>query len=613
MRRLQIILLLVCLTACGRRDAQQALPQIAILSFENLSPDASLNWMGAGFAAILSAELQGSPQLYAIPWRTLHAFDAALGPRPHAPGVSTENAEALVAGANQIVSGYFSIVNGVLRAAADQEDLLTHQVVRTVTASGPASGGIFPVAAALARQLGETHPYGTRSEPALHDLLAARESPDPAAAAQGFAQATQADPDFGPPYVYWLELAIAARNRAVADQIIAQARAHAAHFSGIDRAELDLAAAALHADFPAQLEALRTLTRLDPANPDHHRALASALMSTRNYDDALVEFRRALTIRPDDPAALNAMGYAAAFSGDLPTAIRVLRGYEHLRPSDPNPLDSLGDAHFALGHFAEAGQFYLAAHAKSAAFLNGGELLKAAQARLMTGDVPGATALFNHYRAERDAAHDPNVPYQAAVWSWQTGTRQAAIAAMDRLARSADAGQQRADAQLAFWLLESGDRPAAIEHARKSVSEAAGAFAPLAALVANLVEPEVFPAPAQSPFKEYARTYTLLLNRQFKPAAEALQDLYGRPTNDLDDGLAVLLAWAYEESGDFGRAEPLLRLTPLPEAAGPSIFASFYFPRLFALRAAVLDRHGQHAEAARYNQLFHKLSPEPRP
>ena len=189
-------------------------------------------------------------------------------------------------------------------------------------------------------------------------------------------------------------------------------------------------------------------------------------MSVRDYDAAIVEFRRALSIRPDDIVALNMMGYAAAFSGDLPTATRVLRGYEQLRPNEPNPLDSLGDAHFALGHFGEAEQFYLAARAKAPGFMNGGEVLKAAQARLMTGDVTGATALFNRYLAEREAAHDPYAPIYAAGWSWQTGARRAAIASLDRLARAlmtrADATgvshevASRADGQAAIWLLESG-------------------------------------------------------------------------------------------------------------------------------------------------------------
>ena len=611
--RAAIVILLACLTGCTRRDSQRTVPQVAVLRFENLSSDASLDWMGRGFAVILSGELQGSPQRYAIQWRSLHSFDASLGRRPGAPGISAESTGALVAGANQIVYGDFSVVNGALRATATEEDLVTHKMVRVVSASGPASDGIFPVAEALARQLGETHPFGTRNPQALRDFVAALESPDPAAASQDFARAVAADPDFGRAYVSWLDAAIAQRNRAEADRIVEQARAHQERFSGLDRAELALDRSALRGDFHDQLEARRELTRLDPADPNRHRALAEALMSMRDYDGAIVEFRRALSIRPDDVESLNAMGYAAAYSGDLPTAIRVLRGYEQLRPNEPNPLDSLGDAHFALGHFGEAEQFYLAAYAKAPGFLNGGEVLKAAQARLMTGDVPGATALFNRYIAGREAAHDPFAPYRAAAWSWQTGARREAIVSLDRLARADAAGAWRevacrADALAAIWLLNLGDRAGAAEHARKAVAEAVPATSPLVALVASLAQPEAFPAPAQSPLKDYARAYALLFGRQFQPAVHALQDLYQRPTGELDDGLAVLLAWAYEESGDWRRAEPLLRLTPLPQASGLPMFSSLYFPRLFFLRGAVLDREGHRAEASRYYQMFRTLS-----
>jgi len=569
--------------------------------------------MGRGFAEILSAELQGSPLRYAIQYRTLHAFDASLGRRPDAPGVSTESTLVLVAGANQIVYGDFWVVNGALHATATEEDLATHKMVLAVSASGPASDGIFPVADALARHLGQTHPFGTRNPQALHDYAVALESPDPVAASQDIAQAAAADPGFGRADVFGLETAIAQRNREEADRIVEQARAHQDRFSGLDRAELDLAAAAMRGDFHAQLEARRQLARLDPADPNHHRALAEALMSMRDYDGAIVEFRRALSIRPADLEALNLMGYAAAYSGDLPTAIRVLRGYEQLRPNEPNPLDSLGDAHFALGHFREAEQFYLAAQAKDAGFLNGGELLKAAQARLMTGDVPGATALFHRYLAGRDAAHDPFAPYHAATWQWHTGARRAAVASLDRLARADAAGASRevacrADVLAAIWLLNLGDRAAAVEHARKAVAEAVPATSPLAGLAAFLAQPGAFPAPAQSPLQDYARAYALLFNKQFQPAAQALEEIRRRPAGELDDGLDVLLAWAYEESGDWKRAEPLLRLTPLPQASGLPMFASLYFPRLFFLRGAVLEREGHRPEAARYYLLFRTLS-----
>jgi len=612
-----IVILLAGPTACTRRDSQGTVPQVAILRFENLSSDASLDWMGRGFAEIVSGDLQGSPQRYAIQGRTLRAFDASLGRRPGAPGISAESTAALVAGANEIVYGDFSIVNGALRATAVEEDLVTHKMVRAASASGPAGDGVFPVAEALARQLGETRPFGTQNQQALRVYVAALEAPDPLAASQDFAQAAAADPGFGRAYVLWLDTAIAQRNRAEADRIVEQARAHQDRFSALDRAGLDLGAAVLRGDFHAQLAARRELARLDPADPNHHRALAEALMSMRDYDGAIVEFRRALSIRPNDAAALNTMGYAAAYSGDLPTAIRVLRGYEQLRPNEPNPLDSLGDAHFALGHFGEAEQFYLAAHAKDAAFLSGGEVLKAAQARLMTGDVPGATALFQRYLGEREAAHDPHAPLYAAAWSWQTGARRAAIAGLDRLAqtitRSDAAGPMRevasrADAQSAIWLLNVGDRAGAVEHARKAVAEAVPAPSPMVALVAFLAQPDSFRAPAQSPFRDYARAYALLFDKQFQPAAQALEEIRRRPTSEQDDGLDVLLAWAYEETGDWQRAEPLLRLTPLPQASGVPMFSSLYFPRLFFLRGAVLDREGHRAEAARYYRLFRTLS-----
>jgi tetratricopeptide (TPR) repeat protein len=604
-----LAVLLACLTACARRDRQQSVPQVAVLRFENLSADPSLDWMGRAFAEILSGELQGSPLRYAIQGGALHAFDASLGRRPNAPGISAESTAALVAGANQMVYGNFWVAHGALHASATEEDLATHKMVRVASASGD----LFAVAEALARQLGEPRPFGTRNPRALRALVAALESPDGAAAFQDFAGAAAADPQFGRAYVYWLNRAMAQRNGAEAQRAVDQARAHQERFSSLDRAELDLGAAALRGDFQAQLEARRELAGLNPADPNGHRALAESLMNTRAYDAAIVEFRRALSIRPDDAEALNVMGYAAAYSGDLPTAVRVLRGYEQLRPNEPNPLDSLGDAHFILGHFAEAEQFYLAAYAKAPGFLNGGDVLKAAQARLMTGDIAGATALFNRYLAGRQAAHDPFAPYHAAAWLWQTGARREALASLDGLARADAAGPyrevaSRADVLAAIWLLNLGDRPGAAEHARRAVAETLPATSPLVGLVAFLAQPEAYPAPQQSPLKDSARAYAALFSKQFQPAVAALEELYRRPTGEVDDGLAVLLAWAYEETGQWQRAAPLLRLTPLPQAAGLPLFSSLYFPRLFFLRGAVLEREGHGAEAGRYYQMFRQLS-----
>jgi tetratricopeptide (TPR) repeat protein len=293
----------------------------------------------------------------------------------------------------------------------------------------------------------------------------------------------------------------------------------------------------------------------------------------------------------------------------------VLRGYEELRPGAPNPLDSLGDVHFVLGHYGEAEQFYLAARAKAPGFLNGSELLKAAQARLMTGDVARATALFNRFLAERQANHDPFAEYQVAAWSWQTGARRAAIERVDRLARAAETGTLRevashAVAQAALWLLELGDGAAAAEHARKAVAEGGPATPAATALIAFLTQPggAAFPETAQPLLKDYARAYALLFSKSFQPAVQVLEEIYRRPTSELDDGLGVLLAWAYEETGRWQKAEALLRINPLPQAPGLGTFSSLYFPRLFFLRGALLDKEGQPRDAVRNYRLFSTLS-----
>jgi len=595
------VCLFVLLAGC-HRTSEPPVERVAILRFENLSDDPSLAWMGRGFSEILTGSLQGSPLRYVMGWRTLHALDPWLGARRLSPAISAEFTDALMGGANRIVYGYFSVVNQKLRATAVEEDLATRKMVRVITASGPLHDGIFPLAAALAGQFGEARPYGTNNAEALREYAEALEAPDPGATSRHLAAAEAADPDFGRAYVLGLEVAMAQRDLEGADRVLEQAREHQSRFSAIDRAALDLAAATLRGEFSAQIAALREATQADPANPNHHRALGEALMRTRAYADAMTEFRRTLVLQPDDVVALNSMGYSAAFSGDLPTAIRVLRAYEQLRPNDPNPLDSLGDVHYALGHFAEAEQFYLAAHAKAARGLNAGELLKAAQARLMTGDVAGASAIFHRYLNDRQAAHDPHTPLYAATWSWQTGARRTALTSVASLT-GVDA-----DMQAAIWLLESGDRPAATARARKAITEADPPDRAAAALVAYAAQPDEFPLPPQAPLTDYGHAYALLFAKQFQPAVPVLRELYARATDEPDDGLAVLLAWAYIETGDFDHAAPLLRVTPLPQAAGVPLFASLYFPRLLALRGKVLEHEGHREQADRYLQLFAKLS-----
>ena len=71
---------------------------------------------------------------------------------------------------------------------------------------------------------------------------------------------------------------------------------------------------------------------------------------------------------------------------------------------DVNALDSLGEAMFLNGRFAEAEKAFLDAYRKTPAFLQNAELWKAAHARWFSGDLAGADELMAQYMTARRRA-----------------------------------------------------------------------------------------------------------------------------------------------------------------------------------------------------------------
>jgi len=490
---------------------------------------------------------------------------------------------------------------------------------------------VIQAASALARGISaRVRPYGTRSRQALQAYATAMELNGPAAAAE-LDRAVAADPDFAPPYRLMAQWKLRQQDRAGAIAILDRALARPATApETAARAGLELERATLRNDPAAQQRELAALVRLVPRDPAMWRALALLAMNRHQYRESVEAFKKSLAVEPDDVGVLNSFAYASVYAGDFGAALAALRRYQALRPADANALDSLGDVNLIAGHLREAGEFYVQAETKNAALLADGDWLKAAMARLMSGDVSGADGFARQYLDARAAAKDPAVEFHRAEWQWVSGRRKEGYRLLAAFARGAEIGPlretaSRAYSELAMWSLALGERAAAAQMAEKAAAFSGPSTAMAAVVARFLSQPRapaaewsqraarLFPDSAQSSVRHLVLAYALLLESDFAAAAPLLQQSYEEGANPAsDDGLPILLAWSWLESGRARDAAQLLEFNPVPGPAGGGPLHALYFPRFYFLRGMAAAAEGKRDEAQADYRLFLQLSgPDP--
>jgi tetratricopeptide (TPR) repeat protein len=575
--------------------------RLAILPFENLTADPSLDWMGRATQEVLTSDLSD-----------------AFAPRPFR---LAHRREAPATAATHVLHGRFEIRGNRLRLAASLEDLRTSRMTRTLAADGLLSAGLVPLANALARQIGvKARPYGTRSEQALEAFAKALAAVEPAASATEFERAVSADPDFGDAYVAWVESLAARGDLTGAQRVLSLAAARGTRIHEVSRDRLSLIDASLRGDSQSKLKALAAMARKTPGDVQARRSLARAEFEAHNFEAAAGAHRRVVALDAGNPLAWNELGYAETFARNLDGAVKAFREYERLAPGEANPLDSLGDAYFYFGRFPEAEKSYFETHRKNPRFLQGGSLYKAARARLMTGDIDGAGRLFRQFADARQASKDQLLPYREAQWLYLTGQRRRAVQAMASLASATALPEAAALAhsQLAVWMLGAGDERQARDHARLAKEKALSPpTRALAALCDFLAQPSAAPAEVQArasaafpsdQSRNPALGLKLLLGRHYAEALTPLQDARRRSNPASGEPYALLVAWALAATGRYAEALPLLETHGIPQPGVESIFFSLAFPRSLLLRATALETLKRPAEAKPWRALYDRLS-----
>lgn len=525
---------------------------MAVLPFENLTTDSKLNWLSVGANAALVSDLTGMRTVYAFPVDGAHASRA--------------------------VEAYFDATGDRLHMHATVEDLAKRRVMQQFEVEGPRLDGPLPLIDRLARQIDPAaRAFSTHDRAAFESFGEALSSQDAGVRARLLQTATVQDPNFTAAYSELADTLLALNQPAQAQNIASAGLAHAR--DALDRARLTYVLAVSQSNLAARKQALADLERLLPADPEPWRDLAGIEIVERNFAAAVRDYRQATHIDPADPQTYNQLGYAEAYAGDLAAARGSILEYRRLAPEgDFNPLDSLGEVSFYLGDFAAAERYFLEANRRNPV---AGEMLKAAQARLLTGDLSGADGLFKRRLNQHKEESAILAAYRQAQWEFLTGRRKQALSRLQALApgSSGDASAL-VNAQLAIWSVQTGNRPEAGRYAEAAVGSAVSPGARnLAALCRFLVA-----TPWKPSNNAQADAYALVLAGRFADAIAPLETVYRATPPSSDGEVRTLLAWAYQQTGQSGKARDLTRLYPIPLAQSESLFASLAFPRFLQVK-----------------------------
>jgi cytochrome c-type biogenesis protein CcmH/NrfG/TolB-like protein len=390
--------------ACQKKSTGPP-PRYAVLRFENLSGDPSLDWVGRAASETLSVSLAGALDGPVLPVAALSRLEPSLGSRPaSAPGISTQRHEALLSAATRVISGYVERTGGRIRITASVEDV---PAARSHSVSAEGSSVIAALQTLAAQLSSHPNPPPTSNETALRSYAIALESPV-AAGTDGLENAVRADPDFGPAWNALVRVDLARGDRAAAEDAIRRAREH--KLDAVSFANLDLEAA----DPANRIDAMRKLAALTPGDTGLLRLLAEAETIAGRFDAAAADWKKLTVTFPDDASLWNVFGYSLSYTGDYQGARAALAEYARIRPKDPNAYDSLGDLNYAFRKFTEAAANYAQASQLQIDFSGYGDLYKAAWAKFNAGDKAGADSLFARFRDARAKHSDGLVPLFAA-------------------------------------------------------------------------------------------------------------------------------------------------------------------------------------------------------
>lgn len=166
-----------------------------------------------------------------------------------------------------------------------------------------------------------------------------------------FKRAVELDPDFAMGFVL---LAAASPAAVQFFDAVESAEATGSGVSAGERLIVNALVAGSRNDQTGQIDALNELLSLYPDDERVHNRLATFFNTQQNFAQAILHYRKAVSINPSFASAFNSMGYAHRSNDDLDSAKVAFERYVELRPDEANPYDSYAELLMEMGQYDES-------------------------------------------------------------------------------------------------------------------------------------------------------------------------------------------------------------------------------------------------------------------
>jgi serine/threonine protein kinase/tetratricopeptide (TPR) repeat protein/TolB-like protein len=353
--------------------AQAAPKTIAIVEVENLTQDASLDWMNSGVIELLTSDLAQTKQLEVISSERIRGLiHARMKGDAHLPADQARDV-AQDAHADWFVSGALLKVGNGLRLDLRVQDTSSGQVLFSDKFEGDNAQAVFAMAdKATNGILGQLLPGAAAAESsavvltsnveALHayeqgqDFMARLLVDD---AAKAFEKAVRLDPDFAMAH-FQISIAYAlAGNIESAANEADRAVALDDRLPPQQQARIQARQQGLSGHPERQEQILKAALRNYPNDEDIAFEYAFTLFVEYKFEESIPTLENVLKRDDRNAAAYNSLTYAYAWEGDVQKALGENDKYAALLPAnDPNPLDSRGDIYAMNSRFEEALPYY---------------------------------------------------------------------------------------------------------------------------------------------------------------------------------------------------------------------------------------------------------------